>query len=162
MTEHVITPGKAGGEFFARCRCGWMERHADLDTLATAIGFHVVPPLRDEAAAALIQGTVRPRWCYAVIPGQRHPERGYIPSIVTEGESGHAPLVGRDDDSEPWYWGTTWEQAQATAASCNADLGLSPEDVDEIMASSIRASIREGSAAERASARIARAIGQRP
>lgn len=66
-----------------------------------------------------------------------HDERGFIPSVVTEGEPGHAPLVGRGTMAMPWYWGKTYDEAAAQCAKENAKLGLSDEDVVEIMISSM-------------------------
>jgi len=84
--------------------------------------------------------TPTPRWCYAVFETQRA-ERGYIPSVVTEGEPGHQPLIGRDDLSEPWYWGQTFEDARSVCEKANAERGISVEDAEHIVASSIAAQI---------------------
>jgi hypothetical protein len=80
-----------------------------------------------------------PRTCFIVFPDQ-HDAHGYIPSLVTEGEPGHAPLTGRGTAGQPWYWGTTYEAARETCARENERKGLSPEDVTEIMLSSMRTS----------------------
>lgn len=77
------------------------------------------------------------RFCY-YIPVDQFTERGYIPSVVTENEPGHAPLWGRDDWVAPWIWGQTYKDACATAARANAELGLSETDIAEIVASSMR------------------------
>lgn len=66
-------------------------------------------------------------------------EHGYVPSLVTEGEPGHAPLVGNGDHASPWYWGQDIETARRVAAEANAQLGLTPQDVLEIVLSSMTA-----------------------
>jgi hypothetical protein len=70
------------------------------------------------------------------IPVGQFDVNGYIPSLVTENEAGHSPLDGGADGT-PWYWGKTFEQAQEFAAKANADKGLSPQDVIDIVASSM-------------------------
>ena len=65
-------------------------------------------------------------------------EHGFIPSVVTENEPGHTPMTGGREGT-PWYWGKTYEEAQAVAAKANADKGLSHLDVTEIIASSMNA-----------------------
>lgn len=82
------------------------------------------------------------RWCFYIPQGQCN-ENGYIPSVVTEDEPGHAPLVGRGSMSQPWYWGHEYEQACKIARECNLERGLSDDDVDEIVISSVAASCRQ-------------------
>lgn len=82
------------------------------------------------------------RKCYYIDPNQKNPN-GFIPSLVFEDESGFYPMVGSGEFAQPWYWGTDLETAQKLAAEANAELGLTPEDVARILASSITASIRE-------------------
>lgn len=94
------------------------------------------------------------RKCFTILEGQFVEGRGYIPSLVTENEPGHSPLAGRGTLSEPWYWGHTMERAKEIAASENAQLGLMPEDVQEILDLSIVASIRQGAAQERVTAKL--------
>jgi hypothetical protein len=82
-----------------------------------------------------------PRWCYR-IPAEPYDENGWVPSVVTENEPGHAPLTGKGTCAAPWYWGRTYEQARKTARDENAKLGLAPEDAIRIVISSMRASYR--------------------
>lgn len=77
------------------------------------------------------------RQCFIVLEGQCD-ERGYIPSLVTEGERGHAPLVGNGDFASPWYWGETIEKAKQHCRDENAKLGLTEDDVTTIVCSSMR------------------------
>jgi hypothetical protein len=70
-------------------------------------------------------------------------EQGYIPSVVTEGEPGHSPLVGNGEFASPWYWGKDIETAKRLAADANAKLGLGPQEVLEIILSSTSASRSE-------------------
>src|SRR5262245_6151884 len=90
-----------------------------------------------------------PRQCFAVFESQRN-ERGFIPSLVTENEPGHSPLIGRGELSEPWYWGQTIEEARKVCDRANLERGITPTAAAEIVASSIAASIRtDAAAAER-------------
>ena len=94
------------------------------------------------------------RTCFIVLADQCN-SIGYIPSLVTENEAGHSPLIGNGPFSEPWYWGRPgmseegWVQAQRVCAEENARLGLTPDDVEEIVSSSIIQTIRERAAHER-------------
>lgn len=92
--------------------------------------------------------TLEKRWCFYIPRGQCN-DNGYIPSVVTEAEAGHAPLIGSGELSEPWYWGSTYEEAVALARKYNLERGLSDEDVDEIVVSSVAASCRQTTAQER-------------
>lgn len=80
-----------------------------------------------------------PRKCFW-IPAEPHDENGYVPSMVVEGQGGHAPLAGRDEFATPWYWGKTREAAQVIADRENAKLGLSERAVLDIVLSSVAAS----------------------
>lgn len=84
-----------------------------------------------------------PRQCYIVLPDQRD-EKGYIPSLVTEGESGHQPLAGdKAKFQAAWYWSTDFDNAKKYCARRNADdFGLTEDDVLSIVASSMGAQIR--------------------
>ena len=86
--------------------------------------------------------TDRKRQCFAIFPDQ-FDEGGFIPSLVTEGEAGHQPLRGHGRLSTPWYWGVDYETAKRVCEKANADdFGLTPEQVQEIVHSSIAAQIR--------------------
>jgi hypothetical protein len=78
------------------------------------------------------------RMCYYIPPDQDPGEDGYIPSVVTEGEPGHAPLKGNGMLAQPWRWGSTLQEAQAICAVQNAKMGVSPDDALEIVISSMR------------------------
>jgi hypothetical protein len=81
-----------------------------------------------------------PRKCF-YIPADAHVDgKGFVPSMVTENEPGHAPLVGNGEFAEPWYWGLTLDKANAIAARENERLGLTADDVTEIIVSSMRTS----------------------
>lgn len=84
-----------------------------------------------------------PRKCF-YIPADAYVDgKGYVPSVVTEGEPGHAPLVGSGSHAEPWYWGHTYEEANTIAAKENERLGLTPDDVLNIVLSSMTAAPSE-------------------
>ena len=81
-----------------------------------------------------------PRRCFYV-PADAYVEgKGFVPSLVIEGEAGHAPLSGNGDFAQPYYWGSTYDEATAHAAAENARIGLTPDDVTDIILSSMRAS----------------------
>jgi hypothetical protein len=70
---------------------------------------------------------------------------GFVPAVVTEGEPGYAPLTGRDALARPWFWGPTIDDAERMAVDYNASLGLTPDDVRDIVLSSMTASwVEEG------------------
>ncbi|WP_431921347.1 hypothetical protein [Nonomuraea jabiensis] len=81
-----------------------------------------------------------PRKCFYIPPTAFVAGRGYVPSVVVEGEPGHTPLMGNGTCAEPWYWGMTYEAACEEAQRQNARLGISPSDAIEIVASSQAAS----------------------
>lgn len=110
----------------------------------------------------------KPRQCFIIVEGQSHPEFGYVPSLVTENEAGHQPMTGRGEQSQPWFWGTDYEEAKRTCEKVNAeDFGLDPGEAADIVASSIAASIRQDAARHRTDAEqlayeddIARKLGR--
>ena len=104
---------------------------------------------------------IESRRCFYVPPGQSHPDRGYVPSIVVENEAGHSPLVGRGELSEPWYWGSDYEEAKRICAKANAEtFGLTEAEAAEIVASSIRVSIASDASAARRRSELARKLGR--
>jgi hypothetical protein len=79
------------------------------------------------------------RQCF-YIPESQSDEQGWIPSLFTENEPGHAPLTGNGPCAAPWHWGRTLEEARAFAEQENArTFGLTPDDSLAILLSSIRA-----------------------
>ena len=79
------------------------------------------------------------RYC-VYVPETAYVEgKGFIPSVVREDEAGHTPLMGRGELAQPWFWGPTIEDAQRQADEYNTALGLTEEDVVEIVTSSMRA-----------------------
>lgn len=79
-----------------------------------------------------------PRKCFW-IPAEPYDENGYVPSLVTEGEPGHAPLTGKGSCAAPWYWGKTYEEAQRVCDKENDKLGVTPREAAEIVLSSMLA-----------------------
>jgi hypothetical protein len=84
------------------------------------------------------------RICYHIPVDQTpDPECGYRVAVVEEGVAGYswtgdAPEGGL---KEPYYWGKTLAEAQAVARDENLRLGLTEEDVCEIVNSSVRAQL---------------------
>lgn len=103
------------------------------NTNASAGYFYVTARCMGPAAAP------QPRKCFYIPTDAFVEGKGFVPSLVTEGEPGHSPLVGNGDFAEPWYWGDTYEKAQAIAAAENAKLGLTPDDVLTIILGSMGA-----------------------
>ncbi len=96
------------------------------------------------------------RFCYYIDGSQEPPgpdKPGYIPSVVFENESGHYPLVGKDSVATPWYWGNSLKDAEIICKRENGRLGLTPEDVQDIIDSSIEAQLREQGARRAAAGR---------
>lgn len=58
---------------------------------------------------------------------------GYVPSVVTEFEPGHQPMIGPHDGVRPIIWGSTLEDAQANAEAANAEMGIAPDDARSIV-----------------------------
>ncbi len=85
------------------------------------------------------------RQCF-YIPELQFDGNGFIPSVVYEGEKGHHPMRGDDGTgSSPWYWGKTLAEAQEIARGYNERAGLSEQDVNEIVLSSMFAKTRRQS-----------------
>jgi len=79
------------------------------------------------------------RRCYYILADQ-YDKQGYIPSLVTEHEPGHAPMTGQGDGAAPWHWGKTLEEAEAVCNDVNLkQFNLTPLEAMEIVASSMRA-----------------------
>jgi hypothetical protein len=76
------------------------------------------------------------RYCFW-IPPSPHDDSGYVPAMITEGKPGYTLMQGSGESAEPWYWGQTRQEALAIAAEANLRLGLSDEDVADIIASSL-------------------------
>lgn len=83
---------------------------------------------------------VEPRQCFYILDALKT-EGGYVPALVTENEPGYAPMSGDPDKLQtPWVWGPTKGMPSGQAADRNAQMGLSPDDVARIVASSMGAS----------------------
>ena len=74
-------------------------------------------------------------WCYTILATQ-YDENGFIPSRVDLGVKGHSPMTG-PTGTEPWYWGKTLEEAEATCAHANMKMNLSQDRVFEIECSTL-------------------------
>ena len=87
------------------------------------------------------------RQCLTILPDQ-FDRLGFIPSLVLEGEAGHFPMSG-GPGQEPWHFGLSFVEAEAICANYNARAyGLSPQDCDEIVASSMFATLDRRSAGQ--------------
>lgn len=89
---------------------------------------------------------IKQRFCYFVPPGSFVKGQGMRVSIIKEGVSGHFP-TGEwpcpPGGKMPWFWGDQNDeikavlQADLCAYEMNVKLGLSEEDVNKILVSSI-------------------------
>ena len=77
-----------------------------------------------------------PRTCYYILHTQFDSE-GFIPSLVTENEEGHRPLIGNGTGAAPYHWGKTLEEAERMCAHKNLMNGITEKDMVEIVASSM-------------------------
>lgn len=84
------------------------------------------------------------RFCYYLDRSMYEEGRGFRPVVVYEDEGGYHKqgTLGDITKPYPWYWGHDFEAALQICQEKNASLGLSPEDVAEIIASSFRAAGR--------------------
>ncbi|MDP7636605.1 MAG: hypothetical protein QF577_03540 [Phycisphaerae bacterium] len=66
---------------------------------------------------------------------------GFMPSMVRQDVAGYSPMNGGDHKwAAPWIWGKTFRAAEEAAESYNLNvLGLSQDDVDNIVISSMTA-----------------------
>jgi len=77
-------------------------------------------------------------WCYYICPSQDPNEHnGYVPSIVVRDEAGFRPLNGNGSCATPWVWGLTLKEAEAQARKRNLRIGISPEEANLIVLSSM-------------------------
>lgn len=98
-----------------------------------------------------------PRSCLYV-DETMHTPKGYIPSFVTEDEAGHSPMIGSGPLAQPWYFGDDIDTAKRLVDQANAEIGISPQDMLEIVASSMRASVIDRAAIARRRERLERTV----
>lgn len=90
-----------------------------------------------------ILALAHPRKCFWINPAQDpRKHNGYVPSEVVENEAGHTPFDGDPETfKSAWTWGDTLEKAQTICAEFNTETyGLTPEETQAIVLSSLRAS----------------------
>ena len=101
------------------------------------------------------------RQCFAILDSLYVKDKGFVPTLVTENEPGHQPMIGRDQFSEPWYWGQDRETAQRICDEANArDFHLTPAEAKEIIDSSITAQIALDARRDRGRERMDQVFGQ--
>lgn len=80
------------------------------------------------------------RWCYYIPDNGFVPGKGYRVSVVIEGEWGHFPTGDLNwkasNHVEPWFWGTTYKEAEEFCAEQNQRLGIDVVEVWKIVCSS--------------------------
>jgi hypothetical protein len=81
-------------------------------------------------------------FCYYVPIDSHVPGKGYRPSVVFKDVAGHFPNGG--GETAPWYWGGDFKAALEICKEKNLEGGVSPEEAEAIVNSSIEASIMEG------------------
>ena len=74
-----------------------------------------------------------------IVPADSFSEKhgGFIPSVVYENKPGHYPMTGNGEFSEPWVWGKDFEKAEKIASEHNARMGISEDEANEILLSSM-------------------------
>jgi len=83
------------------------------------------------------------RQVYYIDPGQSwNPDlkKGFIPSWVFEGLDGHYPITNgypKDPTACPYYWGKTLDEAESSARAMNGRLGLTKQEILDIIMSSM-------------------------
>ena len=83
------------------------------------------------------QGRSKPRQAWTCVVDETGPS-GFVACLATEGQPGYQAARGNGPHAEPWYLGTTYEQARATAEDWNRrDFGLEPDEAAKIVASSM-------------------------
>ena len=92
------------------------------------------------------EGKPARNFCYYIPADGYVKGKGYRVSIVVEGEHGHYPTGnwpyhGKPYQTMPYFWGHDYETAKQIAAEVNARLGLSKDDVEDIVTSSVRSSL---------------------
>ncbi len=85
------------------------------------------------------------KYCYYIPTEGYVEERGWRPSIVFEGESGHFPngdwpYEGKGGQKAPWFWGHDYNAAVKIAAQMNERMGIGPEEALRIVTSSMAVS----------------------
>jgi hypothetical protein len=81
------------------------------------------------------------RFCY-IADYRSFDANGFIPCAVIENEAGMSPMLGNGPCAQPWYWGKTLEECEATCKHVNKEkLGLTEDEVLDIIGSSMRASL---------------------
>jgi len=96
----------------------------------------------------------QPRFCYYIPSDGFVDKLGFRVSIVRDGEGGHHPTGGWPYDGKdhsldmpkavrPWFWGTTFKDAEEVAAKSNALRGVSALDVCNMMMSSMSVGAKE-------------------
>lgn len=83
------------------------------------------------------------RFCYFIPADGYVEDGGFRVSVVFENEPGHSPTGtwpyhGHFGEKMPWFWGETYEIAKTTAREENKKLGLSDQDVRDIITSSMK------------------------
>jgi hypothetical protein len=133
-TGHDLTDEASNERWCKRCGRIWTSRSLlppSESTCDRAIE-------RDAAVRATLTPNSGKRQCLYVDESMLQ-EGGYVPSLVTEGEPGHAPLVGRGRLAQPWYFGRDIEQAKRLVVEANAKLGVTEADATAIVLSSMAA-----------------------
>jgi hypothetical protein len=89
------------------------------------------------AAEAIAQGRA---WAYWIDARPYKDTGKWVPSVIVEGVAGHTPMAGDPAKlQQPWFWGDSYPEAQATCREVNAELGITEEEALRILMSSMRA-----------------------
>lgn len=103
------------------------------------------------AAAALLKKGTKPdisrlfgtkRYAYHIVDASRAEDGGYIPVISFQDEPGYYPMGGKGEYSIAWNWSKDLDTAQELAKKYNEKIGVDANEAQEIIDSSIAASMR--------------------
>lgn len=70
------------------------------------------------------------KFCYLILESITNDDGEFIPVIIKEGEKGYYPT--------DWTWGKDYALAKGCARSINKELGLTEDEVNELIAYSMR------------------------
>lgn len=83
-------------------------------------------------------------YCIKILEASTDKDGQYIPVIIIENKPGYWPLGGKGAGAAPWTWGKDREIADTIAREYNDNMGVDEERAQEIMDSSVVASMRGG------------------
>ena len=87
------------------------------------------------------------RYCLYLTPAMLT-EAGYLPAVVVEELPGLRQIAPGSVYAQPWWWGRDWADAKRRVHQVNADLGVTPGQVRQLVFAAARAAFALGSAGD--------------